>query len=56
MTIEPLAVVEKLEDLPCCVNCRVSRNCIIAKTLRDFKGLIQTVGLHCSDWEAELNG
>lgn len=38
-----------------CVNCRQVRNCIIAKTLRDYKGHVQTVGLHCSDWEAAIH-
>lgn len=36
-----------------CVNCAQVRNCIIAKTLRDFKGHVQTIGLACIDWQSE---
>lgn len=50
---ETTPIAEPKEFLPCCVNCRQARFCIIAKTLRDYKGHIQKVGLHCIDWEAE---
>jgi hypothetical protein len=46
-------LTEKKDFRPSCVNCRQVRNCIIAKAVRDFKGHIQTIGLHCMDWGAE---
>jgi hypothetical protein len=49
---------EEKEFRPSCVNCRRfnPRECVIAKNLRDYKGHIQTIGLHCMDWEGEVHG
>ena len=45
------------ELMPSCVNCQHAReNCVIVKNLRDYKNHIQSVGLHCVDWEIEVNG
>jgi hypothetical protein len=45
----------EIELKPSCVNCNYQRNCVLAKSLRDFKNHIHEVGLHCGDWEPEIS-
>jgi uncharacterized surface protein with fasciclin (FAS1) repeats len=46
-------LLEKKEYHPSCVDCHFVKNCVIAKTVRDFKNHVQVIGLHCMEWEAE---